>query len=57
MWLRYFELLLWVVWDIIPHKLVKPLLEHGANKHEWFPEIGKVQLTEFNGGNFDKCDF
>lgn len=39
---KYFELLLWVVWEVIPRKLVQPLLERGVRKHGWFPEVDKV---------------
>lgn len=39
---KYFELLLWVIWEVVPHKLVQPLLERGQNTHSWFPEVDKV---------------
>lgn len=39
---RYFELLLWVVWEVVPSKVVQPLLEHGVRNHSWFPAIDKV---------------
>lgn len=44
---RYFEGLLFLIWELLPQKVVLPLLQKGSDAYGWFPAVDKVGRGTF----------